>query len=204
MSRKEFPQAMNFFTSVLHLSFSDFDLMRAQDLELGFADAFEPENEAVIEYLSGMMTNFLGIQRFFPADKNYGRLETITERLLAQDRTPQNLLHQDVGNFALFTIGMFPEYLKERGMTSFYEEIGTASYRSLHKSALAGSSMPSAATLYWMLAENFSIYAITITNARDKYMHFEKKGGKFMISPVYERSRTKGILRGDGAVDWLM
>jgi hypothetical protein len=176
----KFPQARQFFNEALHLSLSDFSV--GDSVFIG--DAFSEENESAICYIADMLTGYLQTDGAFPPVAGV-RMDTITGRLL-------HTAGGDVGDFALFMAGMFPENLKKHGLEAFYRTVGSNSYRGMH----SASGQP----LYWMLSENFGIYEIVIKNARDQYMHSNEG---LRLAPDYEKPRARGVQQKDGTIKWL-
>src|SRR3989338_3937344 len=183
----------NFLNSALHLSFSDLSLMHAPDPEypeiaVGIEDTGD-ENQKVVHYISGFMTYFARTSRLFMQKERDGKVvrdaTTVTERYLREAekhlessrRNPSAVARKNVGDFALFMTGMFPEHLNRRNLTGFYEQAGASAYFSLYRLQRLME--------YEMLADNFTIYETAISHARDKYMQLRQRNdGTIVLSPV--------------------
>ena len=162
----------------LWMSYSDI-----QDI----ADTDTIPDRGSVSYISGFMERFVRADKLFTPDG----FDTLTQRFRASRERGQPFYNKEVADFALFSLGMVPEGLDGKGLTSFYADTGSASYSWLYTQ----SSFPT----FQELAENFLLYCAVITKARDRYMRIEEDGrGGIRIVPAYENVRFRGVQEPDG------
>lgn len=156
--------------SVLHLT------RREQEEQLTL------DEKSAIEYLSGVMADFVPVGRFFKPDELYINLFSLTEQWLTRqdDRHPS----RRVADFLLIMRGMFPEKLERQKVTEFYEKVGAGLYWRLYRTERGFFRRRDG-----MLAENFTSYGEAIRHSRDTYFDVKRKDDWAKIVP-YSASLT--------------
>lgn len=175
-------QPAEFFTEALGYTFMDFG-----------RDPFSEKNKDVIAHVSSAMAGFLRTDRFVPTEMRR-RFDTISDMYMkALSREERIMLGQNVGDFALFMSGMFPEALDNIG---YYEEVGSTGYSNFYVMTRAYSPNP----VFYTLARNFPLYRRRVHYARNKYMHFiEENDGSIRVVPT-ATPRFRGLQQQDGII----
>ena len=150
--------------SVLHLT------GRENEDELTLDEKF------TIEYIAGVLAEFVPVERLFKPGELYSGLYTFTEQWLTRqsDRHPS----RRVADFLLLMRGMFPEQLERQRTKEFYETVGARLYWSLYRTEKGFFRLRDG-----MLSENFSSYGEAIRHTRDNSFYVERKGDWTKIIP---------------------
>jgi hypothetical protein len=130
-------------------------------------------------YLADLLTRFartetLTVVRAVTAR----RLETVVDSLLAIERawdvtspefdpSAEPVLRRHVGDYTLFMLGVFREYVERLAVTGYYEHEGRRAYRFVSETARAAGQPD--ARLFRRLSERFEQYAGALGYARKVY-----------------------------------
>ncbi|HET7874779.1 MAG TPA: hypothetical protein VFN71_04570 [Methylomirabilota bacterium] len=135
-------------------------------------------------YLADLLT------RFARADALYAvrevpprRLDTVTDSLLAIqhawewhspdfDPSQERTLRRHVGDYTLFMIGIFREFVERLAVIRYYEDQGRRAYRFVSETARA--SEEEEAPLFRRLSDRFEHYAGALSYARKVYMRADR------------------------------
>ena len=144
------------------------------------------DERSAIEYISGVMAEFVPVDRLFKPDELYSNLYALTEQWL----TRQNDGHPSrrVADFLLIMRGMFPEKLERQNTVGFYEKVGAGLYWHLHRTERGFFRHRDG-----MLSENFPSYGEAIRYSRDTDFCVKRKGDWVKIVP-YRTSLSKAEL----------
>jgi len=129
--------------------------------ELGIAD------REVVQYVVGLLARFARVDQLYHVRDARGQgLETIAEMLveLGRDRQPQGRwsfdrdmeIRRHVGDYALFTSGLFRPWVERQDLVEYYFEQGRQAYRALAE--MAELSYAAEGKLFRAWEKNSSIY----------------------------------------------
>lgn len=138
--------------------------------ELGVGD------EAIIEYVAAMLTEFARSDRLYALRNQRGRaIDGVADMRRATGRVPgdhaQTLraraAQKYVGDYTLFMTGLFRTHVESRGALGYYVEEGQRSYRAV--SALDLALFRTGYFLFDELAKNFEHYSGALDYMRKAY-----------------------------------
>ncbi|HWV58345.1 MAG TPA: hypothetical protein VNZ57_12905 [Longimicrobiales bacterium] len=156
------------------------------------------DDRVVADYLAALLLEFGKGGRARKVDEAGGEsfdyLADIVAALTTADDRRAFLLRTHLGNFALWSSGLFPDYItarvRRRGAPGieYYEELGASGYR-----LAADSSHAEAYGLHWLFracAQNFSRLRISLNLIADRYL-FPTTGDRIdrMLRQVADRFR---------------
>lgn len=156
-----------FFTGLTYRNFS---------IQLGWSDI------PVSEYIANILVDFIHVENLFKIRNQKGvAIQTVGEMLLEADvrfnagsMERERDVHRHIGDFTLFMVGIFPEYLRRirtRGMIHHpdflidYMRVGRQSYRNV--SELEGESGRESMLMFRKLADNFELCVVGLGSVRD-------------------------------------
>ena len=133
---------------------------------LGWADRH------IIKYISDLLVDFTDMENVHKVKNASGkRLEKIAEMLLEAELQStrgtlegEREIHRQIGDYTLFMLGVFPEYLKRLKISGMihhpdvlmdHAKVGKRSYRIV--SELVGSRLQEISPLYKKLSEHFEL-----------------------------------------------
>ena len=176
-------QPEEFFAEALNCSFAD------------FGDPNTEKNRAVIKHIAAAMAGYIRSDSFLP-NQMRTKLDTVADIYMrAATKAEMIFLGMEVGNFALFMSGMFPEALDN---IHYYEMAGISGYSDI----FTISEFDSSSFLYRRLARNFTAYRHRINYARDRYMHFAKEKDELVRLVPAPQPRMRGVQQPDGSVNF--
>jgi len=138
--------------------------------ELGVGD------EAIIEYVAAMLTDFARSDRLYALRNQRGRaIDGVADMRRATGRVPGDHAHtlraraaqKYVGDYTLFMTGLFRTHVESRGALGYYVEEGQRSYRAV--SALDLTLFRTGYFLFDELAKNFEHYSGALDYMRKAY-----------------------------------
>ena len=147
---------------------------------LGIAD------REVVEYVVDLLTSFARTDQLYRIRDLRGQpLETIAEMLveLGRQRQPERRwsfdremdIRRHVGDYALFTTGLFRTWVERQGLGGYYLEQGRRAYGAAAELAQLG--FVSQARLFGALEEQFEHLSGGLDYVRKVYMRPELHGG---------------------------
>ncbi len=137
------------------------------------------DDAPALRYLTELLTRFVRTETLRTLRELPGpRLDSVTDSLLeiqhvwdwdAPGFNPgtERALRRQIGDYTLFMIGIFRDYVDRLGATGYYEHEGRRAYRFVAELARAGGDAD--ASLYRRLAERFEMYAGALTYTRKVY-----------------------------------
>ena len=151
----------------------------------GFASLGIADRE-VVEYVVDLLASFARIDQLYRIRDMRGQpLETIAEMLveLGSQRQPERRwsldrevdIRRHVGDYALFTSGLFRTWVERQGLGGYYLEQGRRAYGAVAEMAQLG--LVSQARLFAALAEQFEHLSGALDYVRKVYMRPELHGG---------------------------
>ena len=150
--------------------------------ELGIAD------REVVQYVVDLLARFARVDQLYRVrDARGQRLETIAEMLveLGRDRQPQGRwsfdrdmeIRRHVGDYALFTSGLFRPWVERQDLVEYYFEQGRQAYRALAE--MAELSYAAEGKLFRALGEEFEHLSGALDYVRKVYMRPESHQGPY-------------------------
>ena len=146
-------------------------------------------DRAVCDYLASLLETFSCSARIrTPGTAPGSSTEYLSDMLLAlRDASSHQafLIRAHVGNYSLFLSGIFPERVTERSRRgapdfSFYEGMGSASYRAVAHHSLARTCNLSA--IYETLADAFHEIRLALNRVADSLFHLDEPAPGFLLS----------------------
>jgi hypothetical protein len=135
----------------------------------------------VADYVASLLAEFSQEERRHTlGDGDNEEHHYVADLLVAAERAPSErvfLIHSQVGNFSLFMTGIFPEHVQyrvwRRGAPgiSFYEDVGSASFRLASHHALAHRH--ALREIYQLMAEQFRDVRLSLNRLSDALVHWE-------------------------------
>jgi len=147
---------------------------------LGWPDAH------VIRYVSNLLVDFVNIENVYKLKGSTGKhLREVAQMLLEGEKPPiagakehQREVHQHIGDYILFMMGVFPEYLKCLKSSSLvvhpdvlvdYTKVGKRSYRIVSEFNYGG--FREIAPLFRKLSEHFELCVMGLGYIRHDLDH---------------------------------
>lgn len=130
----------------------------------------------VTEYISGVLVDFARTENLYKMRNRQGRsLDTIVELLLEaqealvvrSDVTRGRAIKKHVGDYVLFTTGLFREYTNRLGVTSYYVETGAGAYQSV--SEIDQACFRPGSSLFSELSQRFELYVAGLNYLRSLF-----------------------------------
>lgn len=93
------------------------------------------QDREVADYVSDLLASFARTERLYGIRDAQGRpLEGVVEMLLELERSPAGIreerdFFQEMGDYLLFMVGIFKEYVESHGFLEYYLTEGSRSYR---------------------------------------------------------------------------
>ena len=153
----------------------------------GFADLGIADRE-VVQYIVDMLVRFAQADQLYRVrDARGQRIETIAEMLveLGRDRQSQRRwsfdreaeIRRHVGDYALFTSGLFRAWVERQGLGEYYFEQGRQAYRAVAE--MAELSFAAEGQLFRALGEEFEHLSGALDYVRKVYMRPELHPGSY-------------------------
>lgn len=147
-------------------------------------------DRTVSDYVASLLENFSQTARMrSPANGDSGPIQYVSDMLIAlRDASPAQtfLIRAHVGNYALFITGIFHETVQSRSQrggpdVSFYEEVGSASYKAVAGHQVARSASLSAT--YEQLAAGFREVRLALNRLSDSLLHLDNGPALALVLP---------------------
>ncbi|HEV7866136.1 MAG TPA: hypothetical protein VGO90_00540 [Chthoniobacteraceae bacterium] len=137
-------------------------------------------DRGVSDYLASLLETFSQTARMrSPADGNSNPVQYVSDMLIAlRNASPAQsfLIRAHVGNYSLFITGMFHETVQSRSQrgapdVSFYEEVGSTSFKAVARHQLARSCELTG--IFESLADQFRAVRCALNRIADSLVHLD-------------------------------
>lgn len=144
---------------------------------------FTIDSRDVADYLATMLAEFSRGKRLYMISpqhqKQFKYLVDLLNALLDANTEDVFFIHSHVGNYSMFLSGVFPDYVYHRANVgragpdfSYYEKMGSASYRSAAQSAVARRM--ELESILETLAERFKPIRLALNYMVDNYLNLDE------------------------------
>jgi len=140
------------------------------------------DNRRVSDYISSMMVEFLVRERLYRVslahDEIFKYIVDLVAYLDGADSRDRFLIRTHIGNYSLFLLGLFPEYIRARNRfrkycpgETYYEDMGSINYRLAADNRLAERLELS--DVLSVLGDRFHVIRTSLNHIAHRYLHLQ-------------------------------